>query len=192
MVLWNVVGQAARYGVKGLAAFSQTEAGKRLDGAISPPGVVELDSVQLLKSARVFAGLIAASDNEASRNEFVRLVEQRCKKAERVLKRWANGSSIISNAEALRAFMDLTPTHLDLLTSELMGGSSQFATPILIEKASAIISKGPHALALFSALGNDPELALEIIEATMTQNEPLAAIRFRTLAERVFPFQLQK
>ena len=163
MVLWNVVGQAARYGVKGLAAFSQTEAGKRLGGAISPPGV----------------------------NEFVRLVEQRCEKAERVLKRWANGSSIISNAEALRAFMDLTPTHLDLLTSELAGGSSQFATPILIEKASAIISQGPHALALFSALGNDPELALEIIEATMAQNEPLAATKFRQLAERVFPFELR-
>jgi hypothetical protein len=174
-----------------LAAFSQTESGKRLNGAISPPGVVELDSVQLLKSARVFAGLIAALDNEASRNEFVRLVEQRCKKAERVLKRWANGSSIISNTEALRAFMDLTPTHLDLLTSELMGGSSQFATPILIEKASAIISKGPHALALFSALGNDPELALEIIEATMSHNEPLAATKFRQLAERVFPFELR-
>lgn len=191
MVLWNVVGQAARYGVKGLAAFSLTEAGKRLGGAISPPGVVELDSIQLLKSAKVFAGLLAASDDETSRNEFVRLVEQRCEKAERVLKRWANGSSIISNTEALRAFMDLTPTHLDLLTSELAGGSSQFATPKLIEKASSIISKGPHALALFSALGNDPELALEIIEATMAQNEPLAATKFRQLAERVFPFEIK-
>jgi len=192
VVLWNVVGQAARYGAKGVATFMQTDTGKRIDGAISPPDVVELDSVQLLKSSTVLAGLLAGLDNEASRGSLLSLVEQRCKKAERVLKRWANGSSIISNAEALRAFMDLAPTHLDLLRSQVAGGSSQFATLLLIEKASAVITKSPHSLALFSLMSNDPQLALQIIEASMAQNELLAATKFRELAERIFPFQLQK
>ena len=44
VVLWNVVGQAVRYGVKGVGMFMQTEAGKRLEGSISPPEVVQLDN----------------------------------------------------------------------------------------------------------------------------------------------------
>jgi len=192
MVLWNVVGQAARYGVKGLAAFSQTEAGKRLEGVISPPEVVELDSAQLLNSSRVFAGLLDGLDSETSRTALLSLVEQRCKKAERILKRWANGSSIVSNAEALRAFMALAPTHLDSLRSEVAGGSSQFATPVLMKKASAVITQSPHSLALFSAMSTDPQLALGIIEASIAQNEPLAATKFRELAERIFPFELKR